>query len=331
MFISRILRFFFSAILIAGFSAAAQAQATRTWVSGVGDDANPCSRTAPCKTFAGAFSKTAAGGEISVLDPGGFGAINLIRSMSLVAEGGEGGILAAGTTGVIVNGAGIRVNLRGLIIEGAGSGVNGIRFINGDALHVTDCQIRGFAAGGAGNQNGILMAPTAAGGELFVNDTLIAENGASNIGSGILIKPPAGGSAVVVLDNVNVENNIGPFAVMADGSTSSANVFVTVVGSSISGNFGGGVGANSPSAGAAPVTVLIDKSTVNGNKTAGVNANGVNATGAGSARVLVGGSSVSNNANGMTVTASGVLRSYGDNYIDGNLADNGPFTTTPRR
>src|SRR5438477_3797204 len=47
------------------------AQATRTWVSGVGDDVNPCSRTAPCKTFAGAISKTAGGGEIDVLDPGG--------------------------------------------------------------------------------------------------------------------------------------------------------------------------------------------------------------------------------------------------------------------
>jgi hypothetical protein len=68
---------------------AAQAQATRTWVSGVGDDANPCSRTAPCKTFAGALSKTAAGGEISVLDPGGFGAVTITKSISIVADGAE--------------------------------------------------------------------------------------------------------------------------------------------------------------------------------------------------------------------------------------------------
>jgi len=44
----------------------AHAQAVRTWVSGTGDDANPCSITSPCRTFAGAISKTQAGGVISV-------------------------------------------------------------------------------------------------------------------------------------------------------------------------------------------------------------------------------------------------------------------------
>src|SRR6266513_6517543 len=81
----------------------AQAQATRTWVSGVGDDANPCSRTAPCKTFAGAISKTAAGGEISVLDPGGFGAVTITKSITIDGTGMLGSILAAGTTGINVN------------------------------------------------------------------------------------------------------------------------------------------------------------------------------------------------------------------------------------
>jgi hypothetical protein len=65
----------------------AQAQATRTWVSGVGDDANPCSRTAPCKTFAGAISKTAPCGEISVLDPGGFGAVTITKSITINGTG----------------------------------------------------------------------------------------------------------------------------------------------------------------------------------------------------------------------------------------------------
>ena len=81
----------------------AQAQATRTWVSGVGDDVNPCSRTAPCKTFAGAISKTAANGEISVLDPGGFGAVTITKSITLNGEGTLAGILNAGTNGVIVS------------------------------------------------------------------------------------------------------------------------------------------------------------------------------------------------------------------------------------
>src|ERR1700733_451831 len=96
-------------------AAPAQAQATRTWVSGVGDDANPCSRTAPCKTFPGAISKTAAGGEINVLDPGGFGGVTITKAITISSEGFEGGILVQGTNGVIVNaGPNDVVILRGL-------------------------------------------------------------------------------------------------------------------------------------------------------------------------------------------------------------------------
>src|SRR6201987_4342234 len=83
--------------------APAQAQATRTWVSGVGDDVNPCSRTAPCKTFAGAISKTAPGGEINVLDPGGFGAVTITKSISIIAQNVEGGVLVSGTNGIVVS------------------------------------------------------------------------------------------------------------------------------------------------------------------------------------------------------------------------------------
>src|SRR5436853_966367 len=78
----------------------ADAQATRTWVSGVGDDVNPCSRTAPCKTFAGAISKTAASGIINCLDPGGFGAVTITKSITIDCEETLGGLLAAGTNGV---------------------------------------------------------------------------------------------------------------------------------------------------------------------------------------------------------------------------------------
>src|ERR1700709_956000 len=86
-------------------SAPAHAQATRTWVSGVGDDVNPCSRTAPCKTFAGAISKTAAGGEINCLDPGGFGAVTITKSMQIICDVATGGVLVSGTNGIIVNAA----------------------------------------------------------------------------------------------------------------------------------------------------------------------------------------------------------------------------------
>src|SRR4051794_20127750 len=88
---------------VVGSASLAHAQATRTWVSGVGDDANPCSRTAPCKTFSGAISKTATGGEISVLDPGGFGGVTITKAITLNGEGTLASILVAGVNGIIVN------------------------------------------------------------------------------------------------------------------------------------------------------------------------------------------------------------------------------------
>src|SRR6185312_8723505 len=113
--------------MIFASAGSANAQATRTWVSGVGDDANPCSRTAPCKTFAGAISKTAAGGEINVLDPGGFGAVTITKSITISSEGIEAGVLVSGTNGIVVNVAATDVVvLRGLDFEGLGSGLNGV-------------------------------------------------------------------------------------------------------------------------------------------------------------------------------------------------------------
>src|SRR6185436_15456001 len=126
-------RFTIKVLAIATFMFAtvsiAQAQASRTWVSGVGDDANPCSRTAPCKTWAGAISKTAAGGEIDALDPGGYGVVTITKSITLDGAGTMASILASGTTGVIINaGANDVVILRNLSINGAGPtpGLNGV-------------------------------------------------------------------------------------------------------------------------------------------------------------------------------------------------------------
>src|SRR6267378_4028202 len=146
-------------LMICLWSSAAQAQATRTWVSGVGDDANPCSRTAPCKTFAGAISKTAAGGEIDALDPGGFGAVTITKAITIDGAGTNASILASGTTGVIINaGAADVVILRNLSINGApptSPGLNGIRFIAGGELHLDNVAIFGFGATGAFQGNGI--------------------------------------------------------------------------------------------------------------------------------------------------------------------------------
>src|SRR5437868_4398557 len=108
----------------------ASAQATRTWVSGVGDDANPCSRTAPCKTFAGAISKTAPGGEIDALDPAGFGGVTITKSITLDGTGTLASILVSGTNGVIINaGTGDRVVLRNIQLNGIGTGTNGVNIL----------------------------------------------------------------------------------------------------------------------------------------------------------------------------------------------------------
>src|SRR5215510_15513591 len=159
-------------VLTLGISSLANAQATRTWVSGVGDDANPCSRTAPCKTFAGAISKTAASGEISVLDPGGFGVVTITKAITINGDGTLAGILNAGTTGIIVN-AGVNdvVYIRNVSINGAGTGLNGIRFLAGKALHVENCNIYGQGNNTAGNGHGILVNLAATAGNLFVKDT----------------------------------------------------------------------------------------------------------------------------------------------------------------
>lgn len=135
-------------------------QATRTWVSGVGDDANPCSRTAPCKTFAGAISKTAPGGEIDALDPGGFGALTITKSITLDGGGGQvASVLVAGTNGIVVAaGAGDIVIIRNMRLDGllgggnGNAGISGIRFISGKDLNVENCVIFGFS------QNGIDIA-----------------------------------------------------------------------------------------------------------------------------------------------------------------------------
>ena len=121
--ISKLVRFLTVASCAAGFATVAHAQATRTWVSGVGDDHNACSRTAPCKTFAGAISKTAANGEIDCMDPGGFGIVTITQSVTIDCGATFGSILAPGLNGIIVDGANINVTIRKLSINGAGAGL----------------------------------------------------------------------------------------------------------------------------------------------------------------------------------------------------------------
>jgi hypothetical protein len=197
-----------------------QAQATRTWVSGIGDDANPCSRLAPCRTFAGTIGKTAEGGEISVLDSGSFGAVMITKSISIVAEGSEGGLLAASANGIIVNaGPDDAVNLRGLIIEGIGTGFNGIRFLAGGRLHVSDCLIRGFKAG-TGRALDIQADGPA---RIFVSDCTLADNL-----NGAYVRSTNRRHVILTLDNVRIEGNSAA-AVTVDGPDSYVRLDETMI------------------------------------------------------------------------------------------------------
>jgi hypothetical protein len=290
--------------------APAHAQATRTWVSGVGDDFNPCSRTAPCKTFAGAISKTAANGEINCLDSGGFGAVTITKSIQIYCEGVIGGILASGgINGVIVNlpSANDKVVLRGLDIFGGHPttlGLNGIRMLSRGTLHVENCIIRSFTG------QGISVEVTAAA-RLFVQDTSISEIG----GAGIHVQPGVGGSALVAVTRVSSNNNgIGIRTNASAGGTIIASVRDSLFASNIT------AGANAISAGAQS-SIMIVNSTVANTGANGLNASGANAVIRLSKSTLLGNS-------GSFVTAGGALVfSYLDNNIDGNVPNTLPQST----
>ncbi|HEV8370392.1 MAG TPA: right-handed parallel beta-helix repeat-containing protein [Pyrinomonadaceae bacterium] len=182
----------------------AQAQATRTWVSGVGDDVNPCSRTAPCKTYAGAISKTAKDGEISTLDPGGFGAVTITKSITINGGGagqGYGSILASLVNGIIVNitdAADVRksVKLDWLNINGASTGLDGIRFLAGNTLHVENTLIDGFTGDGID----ATFSAANAGTVLSVRNTTIR----NCVGAGIKSNAASGGKINATMNNVQV-------------------------------------------------------------------------------------------------------------------------------
>src|SRR3954466_6963451 len=188
------------------------AQATRTWVSGVGDDVNPCSRTAPCKTFAGAISKTAAGGEINTLDPGGFGALTITKSIRIVAQSGVAGVLVSGTNGIVVSAAAAdSVYLEGLVFDGLGTGINGILFNSGGSLGVQNCKIFGFT------QWGVLFTPTTPG-KLTITNSVITSNGSSASFGGIKVVGRAGATTISgVIDRTLLANNANGFLIDGTG------------------------------------------------------------------------------------------------------------------
>ncbi len=289
-------------LLMLGVSLA-HAQATRTWVSGVGDDANPCSRTAPCKTFAGAISKTATGGEISVLDPGGYGAVTITKSITLDGAGTLASILAAGTNGIIINDVtnAAKVIIRNISINGVGSGINGIRFLAGNQLTVENVVIDGFTTHG-------IDVSLASGGKVFVKDTNITK-----CGSGGMRVTTVGGLVTSFLDNVHSEANDNGFQAGAGNSVTTIN------NSSLVGNISSGVVANGST-----VIINVENSTIASNAT-GVNTNNF------SSLIRISNNAIYNNGQGVRVFAGATVASDGTNRVSGNTSSDVPNSTIIRQ
>ena len=277
----------------------AQAQASRTWVSGVGDDANPCSRTAPCKTWAGAISKTAACGEIDALDPGGFGAVTITKSITLAGTGTFASILASLVNGIIVNAASTDVvTIRGLSINGFCNGINGMNILQAKTVNVEDCVIFRFNTG-----NGITVNET---NDLALNvrNSVIRDN--TNDGINVFSN---GGTVKVTLDRVSLTGN-------GNGLHARQSSRVVANNCNFSNNTTNGVFADA-TAGFSTIRVWNSIISLNG-------ANGVRAgnAGGGASGVEIGQNLINHNTgNGVLVGTGGVVETFGNNTIRGNGTD----------
>jgi hypothetical protein len=289
------------AIFTFAFASMAQAQASRTWVSGVGDDANPCSRTAPCKTFAGAISKTAACGEIDALDPGGFGTVTITKSITIDGTGTFASILASLTTGVIINAAATDVvTIRGISINGFCNGIHGINVLSAKTVNVEDCVIFRFNTG-----NGITSTDSN-GVNINVRNSVIRDNTLDGINT-----TSSAGFAVVSLDNVRLSGN-------ANGVHARSGSKVSARNSVFANNTANGVFVDA--AGAQFAFASVWASQITGNGSNGLQAgNGGNAGGSGAE--IAQNQINRNGGSGVLLSTGGVVNTFSNNGIFGNGTD----------
>ena len=286
-----------AALVLTTFVSVAHAQATRTWISGVGDDANPCSRTAPCKTWAGAIAKTAPAGEMDALDPGGFGALTITKSITLDGSAALAGVLVAGTNGIVVAaGSSDVVILRNIDFNGLGTGLNGISIQTAGDVRIENCKIYGFQQGIFDNR---------AGGHLAVKDTVISNNSAS----GIIIDAGATSTLAVNVERVQMHSNGNAGFAITNGA------HAVVTNSSSTSNIHG-IYADTAA------VLDLNHSVVFGNVSTGINAQS-------GALVRLFDTMISNNGFGLSNTGANIW-SFGQNRIAGNItADGSPNMTIP--
>jgi hypothetical protein len=302
------------ALALAAVGTAAHAQATRTFVSGTGNDAFPCSRTAPCKTFAGALLRTARGGEISVMDPGGFGAVTITKSVTISGDGTLASAIFPSITAITINitdpaDTAKRVILRNLSLQGGGNnvvngqptGLNAIRFLAGNEVQIDKVDVVGCTQVGLDVSLG-----NGAAGTVYVHDSTIA-----NCPTGIRVAAVSG-FAAVILDNVRVEG-------ATDGADVGANGRLIARGSTFAGN---GLNQNGVLLSTATSQASLERCTFTFN-----NASGVSAAVAG-AVARVASSAFLGNSNGVTNVAGAQTLSDNRNVFSGNVLADGAFTGT---
>ena len=286
------------------YAGPAAAQLTTTFVSEArGDNANPCTFVAPCRSFQAAHDHTLSDGQITVLDPGSYGPINITKSISVVNDGiGEASIpVSGGLTGISVNApaGGGYVNIRGITVQGIGfGGGTGLRFNSGFALTISNCVFRNLTQDGV-----VLFSSNDA--LVSVSDTLMNDNGRY----GIEILETSGSKLKVTLTRIEASHNsLG--GLFLSGENAGSVVSATVSDSVVSGNLGLGLFARSLGGGTANLMVLNSVASYN---STGIVADGTNAT------VRIGQSGITGNtASSWANSGSAKVLSYGDNYIDGN-------------
>jgi hypothetical protein len=291
---------------------AANAQTSRTWVSGLGNDGNNCSRSSPCLTFAGAIAQTTAGGEINCLDPGGFGAVTITKALTINCEETLGSVLVSGTNGIVVQaGAGDVVTLKGLEFEGLNAGLNAVRFLSGKELHVHKFQIRNFT------NSGIDIEPSNST-RVFLADGYISDCGVGGSGfAAVLVKPNSSANASVSINHVQMEDNLN--GVFADGSGGGGIAHVQVKDSVVSASSNNGISISStgPSFTADVVNSIISYNISTGAAVSGA-----------AASLKLGGNIITSNVTGVA-SSGGTLQSFKNNMITDNLTDGTPITAVP--
>jgi Periplasmic copper-binding protein (NosD) len=289
--------FVFAAIIF-GATALVNAQATRTWVSGIGADDNPCSRTAPCKTFAGAISKTATNGEINCLDPAGYGAVTITKSITIDCEDTQGSILASLTNGVIINMAPAdvkkAVRLRGISINGANTGLTGVKVLAAlNSLVLQEVVLDGFTL------HGVSIETTSGNLEALIDHTTIRNNAGHAINSF-----PVGSTADITVNMSTLSNNTQNGLNFADNTTAAISDSV------VSGN---GIGLLASNA-----QIFASRCTISKNTT------GVQAQSGGTVRLF--GNTITKNGTGLS--GSTIVAITGTNALLGNTAE-GAATFAP--